>query len=54
MWQVMCDYERPGVLAYFVENEETGERMGTFDCEKWAQEFADELNRREQDESNLH
>ena len=46
MWEVKCDYERPGVIGYFVENTETGERRGTFDCEEWAQEFADELNGR--------
>lgn len=44
MWTVTCDYVR-GVLTYFVENIATGERRGTFDCEKWASEFADELNR---------
>lgn len=26
-----------GVLEYYVEHKETGERKGTFDCEKWAQ-----------------
>ena len=45
MWQVVSDY-RKGVLEYYVEHKETGERKGTFDCEKWAQEFANELNRR--------
>lgn len=44
MWIVTCDYVR-GVLTYFVENKETGERKGQFDCEPWAQEFADELNK---------
>ena len=43
MWIVTCDYVR-GILTYFVENTETGERRGQFDCEPWAQEFADELN----------
>lgn len=45
MWIVTCDYVR-GVLTYYVENRETGERRGTFDCEPWAEEFAKELNRR--------
>ena len=44
MWIVTCDYIN-GVLTYFVENKETGERRGQFDCEPWAQEFADELNK---------
>lgn len=44
MRTVTCDYVK-GVLTYFVENSETGERRGTFDCEPWAKEFADELNR---------
>ena len=48
MWIVTCDYVR-GVLTYFVENKETGERRGQFDCEPWAQEFADELNREQID-----
>ena len=46
MWTVTCDYIK-GVLTYFVENKETGERKGQFDCEPWAKEFADELNREE-------
>lgn len=46
MWTVTCDYVR-GVLTYFVEHRITGERIGMFDCEKWAQEMADELNREE-------
>ena len=44
MWTVTCDYVK-GVLTYFVENKATGERRGTFDCERWAEEFANELNR---------
>ena len=43
MWIVTCEMVR-GVLEYYVEHKETGERKGTFDCEKWAQEFANELN----------
>lgn len=43
-WIVTCDYVR-GKLTYFVEHKETGERRGSFDCELWAQEMADELNR---------
>ncbi len=31
-------------LNYFVEDKITGERKGTFDCERWAQEYADSLN----------
>ena len=31
-------------LNYFVEDKITGERRGTFDCERWAREYADSLN----------
>ena len=48
MWIVTCDYVR-GELTYFVEHKITGERRGSFDCEPWAQEMADELNREEID-----
>lgn len=43
MWIVTCDLIR-GVLTYYVENRETGERRGEFDCELWAERFADQLN----------
>ena len=43
-WIVTCE-KNYGVLDYYVECKETGERKGTFDCERWAQEFADELNK---------
>ena len=46
MWTVTCEFVR-GVLTYFVENSKTGERRGSFDCEPWAREMADELNREE-------
>ena len=46
MWIVTCEMVR-GVLEYYVEHKETGERKGTFDCERWAQEFANALNERE-------
>ena len=44
VWTVTSDFVK-GVLTYFVENKITGERRGTFDCEPWAKEMADELNR---------
>ncbi len=44
MWTVTCDYVK-GILTYFVENKETRERKGQFDCEPWAREFANELNK---------
>lgn len=47
MWKVTCDYVR-GVLTYFVEHKETGERKGEFDCQPWAEEFASELNKEEE------
>ena len=43
-WTVTSDYVKGG-LTYFVENTETGERRGCFDCEPWASEMANELNR---------
>ena len=46
MWQVVSDY-RKGVLAYFEVNQITGEVRGEFDCELWAQEFAEALNAKE-------
>ena len=46
MWTVTTDYVR-GVLTYFVENKETGERRGQSNCETWAEEYARELNREE-------
>ena len=46
MWTVKSDYVK-GVLTYFVEHKETGERKGEFDCQPWAEEFARELNRQE-------
>lgn len=47
MWKVTCDYVR-GVLTYFVEHSETKERKGEFDCQLWAEEFADALNKQEE------
>lgn len=44
VWTVTSDYVK-GVLTYFVENRITGERRGMFDCEAWAKEMANELNR---------
>ena len=44
MWIVTCEMVR-GSLEYYVQNSDTGEKKGTFDCEKWAQEFANELNK---------
>lgn len=46
MWIVTQDYIK-GQLVYLVENSATGERRGEFDWQARAQEFADELNRRE-------
>ena len=46
MWKVVSDY-RQGTLAYFVVHRITGEVRGEFDCELWAQEFAEALNAKE-------
>ena len=48
MRKVTCDYVR-GVLTYFVEHKETGECKGEFDCQPWAEEFARELNKEEEE-----
>ena len=48
MWTVKSDYVK-GVLTYFVEHKETGERKGEFDCQPWAEEFASELNKQEEE-----
>ena len=48
MWKVTCEMVR-GVLEYYVEHSVTGERKGTFDCERWASEFAAFLNGKEND-----
>ena len=45
-WAVTCEINR-GILDYYLECEETGERRGTYDCETWAQRDADELNRQD-------
>lgn len=50
MWTVTCEMVC-GVLEYYVEHTETGERRGTFDCEPWAEEFAKELNKRKLNDS---
>ena len=42
-WIVTQDYIK-GRLSYLVENTETGERVGEFDWQARAQEFADQLN----------
>lgn len=48
MWTVKSDYVK-GVLTYFVEHKETGERKGEFDHQPWAEEFAMELNKEEEE-----
>ena len=48
MCTVKSDYVK-GVLTYFVEHKETGERKGEFDCQPWAEEFASELNKEEEE-----
>lgn len=42
-WIVTQDYIK-GRLSYLVENTETGERVGEFDWQARAQEFANQLN----------
>jgi len=44
MWTVISEMGPDGP-EYIVVNKQTGERIGYSDCEPWAQEFADELNR---------
>lgn len=50
MWTVTSDFVR-GELMYFVEHTVTGERKGMFDCQPWAEEFASELNRQEEEKN---
>lgn len=50
IWIVTCEMHR-GVLDYYFENSETGERRGTYDCEAWAQRDADKLNEGDIDDS---
>lgn len=46
MWIVTYTIIR-GILHYYVENTITHERRTAPDCEKWAEEYARELNERE-------
>ena len=46
MWTVISEMGPDGP-EYIVVSKQTGERRGTFDCEQWAREMADELNREE-------
>lgn len=46
MWTVTCEIVC-GILHYYVENTDTHERRTAPDCEKWAEEYARELNERE-------
>ena len=48
MWEVICVIQV--VPEYYVQNMETGKRKGPFDCERWAQRFADTLNARAEEE----
>ena len=50
-WIVTQDYIR-GELCYMVEHSVTGERKGTFDWQARAQEFANELNKEEENGKN--
>ena len=42
-WKVKSGYEN-GVPAYFVCDEETENIKGKFDCQRWAEEFARQMN----------
>ena len=46
MWTVTSKQTRNGP-EYLVKDKKTGEVKGKFDCQPWAQEMADELNREE-------
>lgn len=46
MWEVIQEHDDRGT-RYCVENQETGERHGTHDCQLWAQRVADWLNGKE-------
>lgn len=53
MWTVISEMGPYGP-EYIVVNKQTGERIGYSDCEPWAQEMADELNREERYEKMLN
>ena len=44
MWTVISEMGPDGP-EYIVDNKQTGERKGYYDCQPWAEEMADELNR---------
>ena len=48
MWIVVPGYDKRGNPCYFVENKETHERRGIHDCLKWAETYAEYLNKEEQ------
>lgn len=43
MYQVVSDNRR-GVPGYYVEDSNTGETVAAYDCFKWAERKAEELN----------
>ena len=48
MWTVISEMGPDGP-EYIVVNKQTSERRGSFDCEQWAREMANELTREEID-----
>ena len=48
MWTVTTE-RIAGKVSYYLENSETGERLKTHDCERWARQSANELNEKELD-----
>ena len=47
MWTVIPRKDKRGNPEYVVVNTKDGVEVGTFDCEKWADTFAKELNGKE-------
>lgn len=53
MYQVVSDNRR-GVPGYYVEDSNTGETVAAYDCFKWAERKAEELNENVSDQRLQH
>ena len=53
MYQVVSDNRR-GVPGYYVEDSNTGETVAAYDCLKWAERKAEELNENVSDQRLQH
>lgn len=46
---VVVPVRTPSGIDYDVIDNKDGEKIGSFDCDKWAQTFADEKNAKKED-----